>query len=100
MREFGLDARHFEIYGRAASSGMNCIHESFYDGDIIDLLNSLSSSPSPAEKISCPSECYVQQGLVMYLASSVGITSDKDASTGEKVLHSWASSRPVPVFNA
>jgi hypothetical protein len=36
----------------------------------------------------------------MYLASSVGITSEKEASTGEKVLHSWASSRPVPVFNA
>jgi hypothetical protein len=34
-----LDARRFEIRGRGTSSGMRCIYEPLYDGDIIGLLN-------------------------------------------------------------
>jgi len=39
VREVDLDARRFEIRGRGASSGMRCIYEPLYDGDIIGLLN-------------------------------------------------------------
>ena len=39
VREVDLDARRFEIRGRGGSSGMRCIYEPLYDGDIIGLLN-------------------------------------------------------------
>ena len=39
MREVGLDARHFEIYERVASSGIRCIYGLVYDEQISGLLN-------------------------------------------------------------
>ena len=39
VREVDLDARRFEIRGRGASSGMRCIYEPLYDGQIIAMLN-------------------------------------------------------------
>lgn len=39
VREVDLDARRFEIRGREASSGMRCIYEPVYDGQIIGMLN-------------------------------------------------------------
>ena len=39
VREVGLDARHFEIYERVASSGIRCIYGLVYDDQISGLLN-------------------------------------------------------------